>query len=47
LLRRLLQLPEFKTKAKRMGKVARVSQANIKYYRVGANWLHVLAWSKN
>jgi len=46
LLRKLLRLPEFKTKANRMGKVARISLANIKYYQAGDNKLHVLAWSK-
>jgi len=44
LLRRLLQLPEFKTKANRMGKVARVSQANIKYYQSGDQTLRVVNW---
>jgi hypothetical protein len=46
LLRKLLRLPEFKTKANRMGKVARISLANIKYYQAGDNKLHVLAWPK-
>ena len=46
LLRRLLQLPEFKTKAKRMGKMARISLANIKYYQHGDQELHVLSWPK-
>lgn len=46
LVRKLLRLPEFKTKAKRMGKVARVSQANIKYYQVGDSELHVISWPK-
>lgn len=47
LLRRLLRLPEFKTKVSRMGKVVRVSLANIKYYQLGDQKLHVLAWPKN
>jgi hypothetical protein len=46
LLRRLLRLPEFKTKASRMGKVVRVSLANIKYYQLDDAKLHVLAWPK-
>jgi len=46
LLRKLLRLPEFKTKAKRMGKVARVSLANVKYYKCGGDKLHVLNWPK-
>jgi hypothetical protein len=44
LLRQLLRLPEFKTKANRMGKIARISLANIKYYQAGDNKMHVLAW---
>ncbi|MDZ7363910.1 MAG: hypothetical protein ONB46_24830 [candidate division KSB1 bacterium] len=44
LLRKLLRLPEFKKKANRMGKVARISLANIKYYQTGDNKMHVLAW---
>ncbi|MCI0692087.1 hypothetical protein L0337_08800 [candidate division KSB1 bacterium] len=46
LLRRLLRLPEFKTKANRIGKVVRVSLANIKYYQLGDAKLHALAWPK-
>jgi len=46
LLRKLFRLSEFKTKAVRMGKVARISLANIKYYQAGDNKLHVLAWPK-
>lgn len=46
LLRRLLQLPEFKANVKRMGKVARISLANIKYYQFGNQKLHVLNWPK-
>lgn len=46
LLRKLLHLPEFKTKASRMGRVVRVSLANIKYYQLGDHKLHVLAWPK-
>ncbi len=33
LLRRLLHLPEFKTKALRMGKVIHVAQKHIEYYK--------------
>lgn len=32
LLRSLFQYPEFKTKAKRMGKVIRVSEKEVSYY---------------
>jgi hypothetical protein len=46
LLRRLLRLPQFKTKASRMGKVVRVSLANIKYYLLGGQKLYTLAWPK-
>ena len=46
LLRKLLRFPEFKTKAKRMGKVARISLANIKYYQHGDDELHVVNWPK-
>jgi hypothetical protein len=47
LLRKLLHLSEFKTKASRMGKVVRVSLANIKYYQLGGQKLHLLAWPKD
>jgi hypothetical protein len=46
LLYQVLRLQEFKTKANRMGKVVRVSLANIKYYQFGDNKLHELAWPK-
>jgi len=46
LLRKLLRFPEFKTKANRMGKVARISLANIKYYQHGDQKLRVLSWPK-
>jgi hypothetical protein len=35
LLRRLLRLPAFKTKAARMGKVARISGDQVAYYQAG------------
>jgi hypothetical protein len=43
LLRRLLRFPEFATKAARMGKVARVSQAQVDYWRIGNDQLQRLA----
>jgi len=43
LLRRLFQLPEFRTKAKRMGKVMRVSTAGVQYYQLGDQDLHILS----
>ena len=45
LLRRLLQLPEFRTKAERMGKVARVSPSHVEYWRMGDEQSHRLHWS--
>ena len=45
LLRRLLRLPEFKTKAARMGKVVRVGRQQIQYYVTGDNYVHTLTWS--
>ncbi len=44
LLRQLLHMPEFKTKAARTGKVARLSLANIQYYQLGERALHILSW---
>lgn len=45
LLRRLFRLPEFKTKAARMGKVVRVSWRQIQYYAAGDDRIHTFAWS--
>jgi hypothetical protein len=46
LLRQLLQLPEFNTKAKRMGKVIRVSPSQLQYYeRLGNHITHIHTWS--
>ena len=42
LLRRLLRLPEFRTKAARMGKVARVKQAAVTYWQLDDDELHEL-----
>jgi hypothetical protein len=44
LLRHLLRLPEFATKAARMGKVARISQSHIDYWQLGDEQLHRLSW---
>ena len=45
LLRKLLRLPEFNTKAKRMGKVIRVSPSQLQYYeRQGDHIAHVRTW---
>ena len=45
LLRQLLRLPEFNTKAKRMGKVIRVSPSQLQYYeRQGDHIAHVRTW---
>ena len=45
LLRRFLRLSEWKTKAGRMGKVARVSRRQIQYYAVGDDRIHSRVWS--
>ena len=46
LLRRLLRLSEFNTKAKRMGKVIRVSPNQLHYYECqGDHITHVRTWS--
>jgi hypothetical protein len=37
LLRQLFRLPEFKTKARRMGKVVRVSRGQLEYYDIHAH----------
>jgi len=44
LLRRLLRLSEFRTKAARMGKVVRVSSNHIEYWQFGDGLLHKLTW---
>jgi hypothetical protein len=43
-LRRLLRLPEFKTKNVRMGKVTLVSIRGIRYYQIGESVTHLLSW---
>jgi hypothetical protein len=46
LLRQRLQPPEFNTKAKRMGKVIRVSPSQPQYYeRQGDHIAHVRTWA--
>jgi hypothetical protein len=43
ILRRLFRLPEFKTKASRLGKIVRVTASQIEYYE--SDWgIHSLAW---
>lgn len=44
LLRPLLRLPEFKTRASRMGKVAKVAQSGIHYWQLGIEQLVRLSW---
>jgi hypothetical protein len=46
LLRRLFRLEEFKTKAGRMGKVARVTHANVRYFQLHDPVEHVLPWTE-
>jgi len=44
LLRHLFRLPEFRTRAKRMGKVVLVSQQRIRYYQVRDNQIHIMGF---
>lgn len=44
LLRRLFRLPTFKTKANRMGKVAKVNNVGVQYYQFGDEELHSLSF---
>ncbi|MCI0398523.1 MAG: hypothetical protein L0332_05025 [Chloroflexi bacterium] len=44
MLRALLRLSEFRTKAVRMGKVARVRPGQIDYWQLGEEQLHRLTW---
>ena len=44
LLRRLFRLPEFKTKAARMGKIVRLSPKQIEYYEADRN-VRSVSWS--
>jgi hypothetical protein len=46
LLRRALRLPEFRTKAARMGKVARISTSDIQYWKLGDERLNRIKWEK-
>jgi hypothetical protein len=43
-LRQLFRLPEFKTKAARMGKVVLASQRRLQYYRIHERHVHSLRW---
>lgn len=42
LLRRVLRLPEFRTKAGRMGKVLRVTRESVSYYTHRSREIHVI-----
>jgi hypothetical protein len=44
LLRRLLRLPEFRTKRARMGKATLVSRRVIQYYSTRDKLIHILGW---
>lgn len=44
LLRRLFRLPEFRTRAARMGKVARVSEVNVQWWQLGDERLRRSVW---
>lgn len=46
LLRRLFRLPAFKTKAARMGKVARVSPAQVQLYEAGDSRIRKILWEE-
>jgi hypothetical protein len=46
LLRRVLRLPEFRTKASRMGKVARISTIDIQYWESRSENLHRMRWNE-
>jgi len=43
LLRQLLNLPEFKTKSARMGKVVFINKTQVKYYQLREEKLHILS----
>jgi len=47
LLRRLFQLPEFRTKAARMGRVARVGSTQIDCWALGDEHPHRLSWPES
>jgi hypothetical protein len=44
LLRALLRLPVFRSKAMRMGKVARVAEGRVDYWQLGDESLHKFPW---
>jgi hypothetical protein len=44
LLRRLLRLPEFRTKRARMGKATLVSRRVIQYYSTHDKLIHIRGW---
>ncbi len=46
LLRRVLRLPEFRSKASRMGKVARISTIDIQYWELRSENLHRMRWNE-
>jgi hypothetical protein len=45
-LRRLFALEPFRTRGRRLGKIARVSQRHVRYYTMDAHVVHLLAWSR-
>ncbi len=47
LLRRLLKLPEFRTKALRMGKVVRVSTVQVDYWQIGDGQMRKINWAES
>ena len=45
LLRRVVRVPEFHTKASRMGKVARISTTELQYWELRSENLHRAGWN--
>jgi hypothetical protein len=46
LLRRLLRMPEFRTRAARMGKVARVSRDHVSWWQINDAIEHTVQWRR-
>jgi hypothetical protein len=46
LLRRLLRLPEFRTRAARMGTVVHVGEDHVRWWRVGDDSEHAVYWDR-
>jgi hypothetical protein len=46
LLRRLLRLPEFRSRAARMGKVVRLGEDHVRWWQLGDEHEHSLQWGR-